>query len=453
MTEQRDVDVAIVGAGLAGLVAARELAGAGRSVVVVEARDRVGGRTLNREIGDGKVVEMGGQWIGPTQDRMYALAAELGIGTFPTHDEGDELGFINGKRYRYSGEMPRMNPLALADLAQAVTRVDRLARRVPLDRPWEAEAAGDLDSRTLESWLRRAVKTPRARAMLRMYFGGILSAEPANVSLLHALFYVHSASGFETMASIGGGAQQDRIIGGSQLVAIRLAEQLASFIELEAPARRITQDATSVRVETDRLTVRARRAIVAISPTLAGRLVYEPALPGYRDQLCQRVPQGTMTKVNALYDEPFWRRDGLKGFAFATEGPVAAAFDNSPPDGSPGVLVAFIDGDQARRLARVTPDERREEVVATLAGFFGEPARSPSAYHELDWSAEEWTRGCYAGHFAPGVWTQYGPALREPVGRLHWELRENPYEFISDRARDASVKYGVRSVSLLARKA
>ena len=445
MTAAREVDVVIVGAGLAGLTAARRIAGADRSVVVVEARDRVGGRTLNQEIGQGHVVEMGGQWIGPTQDRVYALASELGIRTFPSFDEGDELAFIEGKRYRYSGEMPRMNPLALADFAQAVLRLDRLSRAVPLEAPWEAPRAAEWDSLTFETWLRRTAKTSRARSMLRTYFGGILAAEPASYSLLHALFYVRSATDFETMASISGGAQQDRIEGGSQLLAIRLAEQLGAMVELQAPVRRIARDRSSVVVTTDRLTVRAQRAIVAIPPALASRLVYEPPLPGYRDQLTQRVPQGSIIKAEVVYTEPFWREQTLKGFAFATDSPVIASFDNSPPGGSPGVLAAFAKGDHARRLSRLHPAERRREVVGSLVRFFGERAGSPEAYHELDWSAEEWTRGCYGGHFPPGVWTQYGPALRQPVGRIHWAGTET--SAVWNGYMDGAVRSGERAAS------
>ena len=443
MTEAREVDVAIVGAGLAGLAAARRVADAGHSVVVLEARERVGGRILNRDIGDGKVVEMGGQWVGPTQERIYALAAELGVETFPTHDQGDELAIVEGKRYRYSGELPRMSPLAIADFAQAVFRLDRLAKRVPTDRPWEAPRASMLDATTLESWLRRAVKTRRARAMLRAYLGGLLSEEPISHSLLHALFYVRSATDFETIASIDGGAQQDRFAGGSQLVAVRLAESLGKMVELEAPVRRIDHARDSVCIAGERLTVRAQRAIVAVPPALAARITFEPGLPPAREQLLQRLPQGTIIKVNAIYGEPFWRAEGLKGFGFATDGTVLAAFDNSPPDGSPGALCAFVKGDQSRRLAGLEPARRREEILAGLGRFFGPRARTPEAYHELDWSAEPWTRGCFSAHFPPGVWTRYGPVLREPCGRIHWAGTETAA--IWNGYMDGAVRSGERA--------
>lgn len=420
MAQQQDVDVAVVGAGLAGLTAARAIERAGRSVAVLEARDRVGGRVLNEPIGDGKVIEMGGQWIGPTQDRMYALSQELGVETFPTYDQGDELALIAGKRYRYHGQMPRMNPLVLADFIQLVTRLDRLAKQIPLERPWDAPRAREWDGQTFESWLRRAGKTAKARSMLGVFMSGILAAECSDFSLLHGLFYVRSATNFETMASIGGGAQQDRFVGGSQLVATRLAERLGDAIKLDAPVQRVVQSDGFVLVQAEGTTVRSERVVIALPPTLAARITYDPPLPGPRDQLMQRLPQGTVTKVNVVYDMPFWREQGLKGFAYSPRLPVSAITDNSPPDGSPGVLVGFIIGNNARRLAREEPAARRKLVVDCLTEYLGPRAGSPDAYLELDWSAERWTRGCYGAHFPPGVWTQYGPILREPVGRIHW---------------------------------
>src|SRR5215831_7685527 len=131
-------DVLVVGAGLAGLVAARDLSAAGRSVLVLEARDRVGGRIVNEDIGDGKIVEMGGQWAGPTQDKILALAAELSITTFPTYDTGRKVLDFNGKRGTYSGTIPRISPLVLADVGQAQARLEALAKKVPTDAPWTA---------------------------------------------------------------------------------------------------------------------------------------------------------------------------------------------------------------------------------------------------------------------------------------------------------------------------
>jgi len=415
-----DVDFAVVGAGLAGLTTARAILEAGRSVAVLEARDRVGGRVLSQPIGDGQVVEMGGQWVGPTQDRMYALSQELGIKTFSTHDDGDELALIGGKRYRYHGQMPRMNPLVLADFIQLVMRLERLVKQIPVDRPWDAPRAREWDAQTFDTWLRRTAKTAKARSMLGFYMSGIMATECANFSLLHALFYVRSATDFQTMASIGGGAQQDRFVGGSQLVATALAERLGDAVKLEAPVHRVIQRNGYVLVESATLTVRAERVVIALPPTLAGRITYDPPLPSHRDQLMQRLPQGTVTKVNVVYDVPFWRDQGLKGFCWSPRLPVGAIMDNSPPDGSPGVLVGFLIGNHARSLAREEPAARQKVVLDCLTEYLGSRASAPHAYHELDWSAERWTRGCFGAHFPPGVWTQYGPSLREPVGRLHW---------------------------------
>lgn len=429
--------MAIVGAGLAGLVAARRLAAAGKRPLVIEARDRVGGRLLNEPLGDGKVVEVGGQWIGPTQRRIAALAAELDVATFPTHDEGRHLLEIGGRRTTYSGHLTdfslallrdlgrAISPPALADFEQARARLDRMARAVPLDSPWEAPKARLWDGQTFATWVRRNTRFAAARTLFELATEAVWAAEPSDVSLLHVLFYTHSGGGFETLVGTGGGAQQDRFHGGSQLIALRLAERLGEgTVALGRPVRAVEHGEAGVVVHADGaagpLTVRARRAIVAVPPTLAGRIAYDPPLPARRDQLTQRMPQGTVIKTMAVYETPFWREEGRSGQAATDVGPARVVFDNSPPDGSPGVLLGFLEGRLAREWGARPAAERRAAVVAGHARLFGPRAASPVRYIERVWADEEWTRGCYGCLMTTGGWTEYGRALREPIGPLHW---------------------------------
>jgi monoamine oxidase len=436
-----EADVVVVGAGFAGLAAARELTAGGASVVVLEARDRVGGRVLNHELGDGKVVEVGGQWIGPTQVRLAALAGKLGVETFRTHAAGDNLLEYGGDIRRYTGTIPRINPAVLVDVEQAQRRLNRLARTVPLDAPWKAPNARRLDGQTAATWMRRNMATRSGRMLLELGVEAVWAAQPEDLSLLHVLFYIHSAGSLERLFDTEGGAQQDRFVGGSQLVAIRMAEELGEDrLVLGAPVRRIEHGPDGVTVHSDETAARGRQAIVAIPPPLAGRIAYDPPLPGYRDQLTQRMPLGTVAKCMAVYDEPFWRDEGLSGQAASDVGPVRVMYDNSPPDGSPGVLLGFLEGRHARELGRLRPDERRTAVVDCLARVFGPRAASPDDFVERLWAEEEWTRGCYGCHMPTGAWTGYGAALRAPIGPLHWAGAE--YAHVWNGYMDGAVRSG-----------
>ena len=439
----READAIVVGAGLAGLTAARDLEAGGASVVVVEARDRVGGRTLNEPIGDGKVVEVGGQWIGPTQDRLAALARDMGVDTFPTHGEGENLIEWRGGLRRYRGAIPRINPAVLVDVQQAITKLNRLARGVPLDAPWEARDARRLDSQTVQSWMGRNILTRAGKELLTAGTEAVWAAQPEDLSLLHMLFYIHSAGSLERLFDTEGGAQQDRFVGGSQLISVRLAERLGERVVLGTPVRRIAAADGGVEVRADGLTVRGKRVIVALAPALAGRIAYDPPLPGFRDQLTQRMPLGTVAKCMGIYHEPFWRRDGLSGQGSSDIGPVKVVFDHSPPDGSPGVLLGFLEGRQARELGRLPNAQRRAAVIDCFRRLFGERAARPERYVERLWAEEEWTRGCYGCHMPPGAWTNYGPALREPIGPLHWARAETAS--VWNGYMDGAVRSGERA--------
>ncbi|PWK40446.1 flavin monoamine oxidase family protein [Actinoplanes xinjiangensis] len=423
MTNQRyrSVDVVVVGAGLAGLSCAHVLSGRGVDVLVCEARDRVGGRT-DSVVVDGETVDLGGQFIGPGQDRAYALAEELGVPVFPTYTSGVHLAEDDSGRIRgFRGRVPRLGGLSLLDFAQAEARFERLARTVDVEAPWRSRQAEWLDSQSLAVWIRRTLRTAGGRRLFSTAARLLWACEPSELSLLHALFYARAAGSLRTAMAIEGGAQQDLLDGGAHALAVRLADRLGDRVRLRVPVRRITYggDGVVVAVESGE-TFRAARVVVAVPPTLAGRIVYDPPLPAARDGLTQRLAMGATIKCMVVYPEPFWRAAGLSGYALSLRGPLAAVADSSSPSGRCGVLVSVLEGATARRLGGRPAAERRSVVLEQLAQLFGPGAAHPAAYIERDWSAEPYTRGAYAALFPPGAWTQYGPALRAPVGPIHW---------------------------------
>ena len=436
-----DCDVVVVGAGLAGLTAARELAGAGLDVRVLEARDRVGGRNLSQPVGDHPedIVEVGGQWVGPTQHEVLALAEELGIDTYPTHANGKNLFETDrGKLKRYRGTIPMLGPLVMVDYGRADLKLKRLIKRVSAESPWEAEDGERLDEQSFATWIRGAARTSTAREALATACRAVFSVEPADVSLLHVLFYAASAGGWDDLLDTEGGAQQDRLAGGTQQLSIRMAEELGDRVELSAPVRAIRAEADGVATGE----VRARRAIVAVPPTLAGRIEYDPPLSAARDQLTQRMPMGSVIKCMVVYDEPFWRDDGLSGQAVSLPGPAQVVFDNTPPNGSPG-LIGFLEGREARELGALPEGQRRDAVLKGFQRLFGRRAGHPRLYVEKDWSTEPYSRGCYAGVLGPGAWTAYGRALREPVGRIHWAGTETATRWMG--YMDGAIQSGKRA--------
>ena len=415
-----EADVAVVGAGLSGLTAARELTAAGASVVVLEARERVGGRLLGVRVGEGAVVDLGGEYFGPLGHKIIEAARSVDVPEQRVNDQGYKLLEVRGGIRRYKGYIPNAGAVALADCAQALARFERMVRQVPTAAPWTAAKAREWDSQTLATWMKRNFRTRAGRELFEMSSEAIWCASTADFSLLHALFYSRSYESFEYLGSVRKGSQERRFQGGAVAIPERMADGLGDAVALGCPVRDIAHDGGRVRVAGDGFAVSARRAIVALPPVMAGRIAYDPPLPGQRDQLVQRLNPGSALKYVAVYEKAWWREDGLSGQATSTRGPLAAIFDTIPPGGNCALITGFGGGRKARALGELPERARREAVLDQFARLFGERARNPDEFHEKNWSDDPWARGCYNAIATTGALTAFGPALRKPVGRIHW---------------------------------
>src|SRR3954454_19031154 len=409
----RYVDVVVVGAGLAGLSAARQLVAKGKKVVVLEADSRVGGRVLNIPIGGGHITEGGAEFIGETQDHIAKLAKDVGLETFPTYNEGNNLYYRNGIALPYQSTGPLgpvpPDPTGGADAEQAIVKLDQMASTINIEAPWESPNAAEWDGQTFETWKQDNVKTPNGQFLLDVACTSVFSCEPRDVSLLFVVFYIAAAGNeshpgtLERLVTTAPGAQSDRIVGGTQLIPIRMAKALGSKVVLNSPVRKITQKKDRVIVDSDKLTAVGQRVIVAIPPPLAGRIQYSPALPALRDQLTQRMPQGSVMKVIATYDKPFWRDAGWTGQVVSDIGPAQVTFDSTPPKGTPGALMAFVEASTARELDGISKAALKAKVIDNFATYYGDKARSPIAFYEKRWDNDVWHRGCPVCVPGPGV--------------------------------------------------
>jgi monoamine oxidase len=424
----RGVDVIVIGAGLAGLSAARTLVDRGASVLVLEARDRVGGRLYSRRIG-GATFDVGGQWIGPGQSRVAALARRLGLETFPTHHDGKKVLHAAGRVSTYSGSIPTLPPLSLVQLELLLRVVDRMRASIDPKQPWAAKRAAALDSVSVDDWRRRWLVRADVSGCLDAAVRTVFGVEAREVGMLHFLSYCAAGGGLMRLVEIHGGAQQDRFVSGAQGLALGLAAELDDRVRLNAPVSSVTRDDGGVRVAFAGGEVVGSRVIVALSPLLAGSIHWSPPLPAPREHLHQRVPMGHTAKVLLLYERAVWRERGFSGELVSDAGPLSVVFDNGSHDGSTPALLGFAVGEPGRVWSALDERERRRAVIAQLARAFGSWLPEPVAIVEHDWTSENWTRGCPVGTIGTGVLTTIGHALREPVDRIHWAGTETAVEW------------------------
>jgi monoamine oxidase len=416
VTIPSNADVVVVGAGFAGLTAARALLHLGHDVVVLEGRERVGGRSSTATIA-GVPVDLGGTFVGPTQDAVIELARELGCETVPTYSRGKNLIRWRRKVRAYRSTIPRLSILELLDVSRIQWRFERVCRRVPVDQPWTASNAEALDSQTLEGWLKSVHASAGTRDLMAIMSRVTWGCEPDAVSMLHAVRYVKAAGGLDRMLDVEGGAQQDRFPGGTQQIAVRMAEKLGPRVVLNAVVRRIERHSDgTLTVASDAGAIRTRAVVVAVPPEHRAAIEFIPDLPPEYGKLAQHWPQGSLSKAYAAYESPFWRAKGLSGEALSDEGPVFITFDVSPGEG-PGVLLGFTD---ARSFDRLSPEQRREQALSGFAALFGDEALTPIDYLDHRWGAEEFAPGGPTAAVPPGSWTTYGPWLRKPIDGIFW---------------------------------
>jgi monoamine oxidase len=451
----RYADVIVVGAGLAGLSAARRLVADGHSVAVLEARDRVGGRTLNHPLPHGETVEVGGEFVGPTQDYSLELIRELDLKTYPAYLDLKSV-YIDGKgkRSTYTGALPSAGLTGIVDLVQVITALDQYAKAVPVDKPWTWSKAAEFDMQTAETLVRSTAADPQtALDLVNLFFDSAYGATAAEVS---ALYVIAQVAGFGNKTNVGsiergigskGGAQDSRIVGGSQLISIRAADRLDGRVVLNAPVRRIDQDKTGVTVHSDAGTWKGKYVVVAVPPQLAADIVWTPLMPAIQDAMRRRMTLGTLMKIHAVYDKPFWREDPGVWMALKVGGVVPEMFDNTPKSGSPGVLMGFHGGHSWKQYAN-DPIGRRRGALHDFAQAFGERALKPTHYFEHDWTSEQWSRGCPVSVVAPGVVTEFLPHLKTPFMRTHWAGTETATYW--NGYMDGAISSGKRAASEVA---
>jgi monoamine oxidase len=444
--ERMDVDVCVVGAGYAGLTAARRLTQAGKSVVVLEARDRIGGRIWTFHLPDGSPVDRGGGWLANRHDAVLKLASEVGVSTYKTYDDGYHLLVGGGRTRRYRGLIPKISLAAILTIVLAQTKLDRMARRLPVEAPWTAERATEWDARSVAWFLERSgIRTAIARDLFDSVVRGLFCTDLHQVSFLNLLFLIQASGGFNTLVSIKDGYQENLVVGGAGSIARRVADALGDAVRLKTPVRSIVQRGDHVVVESAEVTVSARHAVVAVPPALALEIAFDPALPEDRLTLYRNSTAGPETKTLLVYDEPFWRTAGFSGQSAGPQSASEVTLDASPAAGKPGVIASFTFGPIAERVDALDAGERRRQVIAAMVERFGPRASSPSAFIETPWWKEPWTRGCSMAHWSPGILTKYGSLLRQPFGRVHWAGTETAT--ISYGAIDGAVRSGERAAA------
>ncbi|KAK3093139.1 hypothetical protein FSP39_011668 [Pinctada imbricata] len=400
-----------------GLTAARNLHKEGLKVLLLEARGRVGGRTLSIQHKDHGTVDLGGAYVGPTQYKVLRLIKEFNLKTYKV-DESDEsvMNFRHSWKKYKGNNVPISNPFTILDLNHLIRTLEDMSKAVPPATPWTAKKAKQWDSISVQEFLLKTCWTRTAQSFGELFIRSVFCVETWEISLLFALWEIRQAGGIDMLTSITNGAQEMKVVGGTQQLSQLIAKELGQKVKLDSPVVSVEQSqSNSVYTVRDMHgnTFKGRYVICAVPPPLMLRIHFDPPLPDLKRQLFQRMPMGSIIKSVMYYKTAFWRKKGLNGIAASDHGPVAYCVDDTKPDGSHPAIMGFILADQARELTQLSVSDRKKALCEHYTKAFGDADfLTPIGYEEKNWMGEEYSGGCYTSVMAPGTLTGCGSALR-----------------------------------------
>ncbi|MHA8087696.1 flavin monoamine oxidase family protein [Aquirufa sp. Wall-65K1] len=440
-----NTEILIVGAGYAGIAAAKKLHAAGKDFIILEARDRIGGRTLTENLTSGPSVDMGAKWVGPTQHLVWEWIKESQTETYETYDQGKNLLKFKDKISSYTGTIPKIDPISLIDLGMAIHRMNKLSEQISISEPWNHPKAKEYDAMTLATWMDKHIWTAKAKHLFEIGIQTVFAVEASEISLLFALFYFKSGDNMDTLISIKNGAQQSILKGGTQGLVKKIAAPWMKKIQLNEPLLKLVQHETGIVATSANLRITANKCILSIPPVLINSIVFDPPLLQQKAQLYQRMPMGAAMKVYLIYPSPFWRGMGYSGQIVSDEYPLKVTFDVGHTDSDHGVLLVFVEGNDARNFIELEEDVRRKMILERVVKIFGHQAVQPLQYVDKCWTEEVYSRGCYTGLMGPNTLTQFGHQIRAPFKHVHFAGTETAEKW--NGYLDGAISSGYRAAS------